>query len=94
MICPKCNSQNVFIQREQSFSVGGSRTTYSHGHGPLYWLLIGWWIWIFKMMLAICTLGLSLLFRKKKGTANTVSTNKVFNKTVAVCQNCGFHWKV
>jgi len=71
------------------------------GHGCLWWAFIGWWAWIFKFMWetikACCTMGLSLIFRRKKHGAvggKTVTASKTFNKTVAVCQNCGHHWKI
>lgn len=105
-ICPKCGSNNITFQREQTASIGGSLHSFGGGktgHGIFYWLFIGWWFWIFKfimwmfkVMLAICTLGLSTLFtRKKKGKigGKTITASKSINRTVAVCQNCGHTWK-
>lgn len=98
--CPKCGSSNIVYQREQSASIGGSVHSFSAGKskGCLYWLLFGWWVWIFKFTWEIfkfcCTCGLSLFFRKKKAHGSTISASKSINKTVAVCQQCGNTWKV
>lgn len=96
--CPKCGSDNISYQRETTGTIGGSRHTISSGHGCLYMALIGWWIWIFKLMWEMikfgCTCGLSLFFRKKKATGRTISLSKNINRTVAVCQNCGNTWKL
>ena len=93
--CPRCNSNNISFQREQSGSVGASKTTFRGGHGCLYWLLIGWWMWFFKAIFHICTLGIFLLIRRrKKLVANTVTGTKNINRTMAVCQSCGNSWKV
>lgn len=43
-----------------------------------------------RAMLIICTCGLWLLVGKRKGTGKT----KIQNETVAICQNCGYTWKV
>lgn len=102
MKCPKCGSENVLVQREEvsssSTSVHGLVENKKH-HGIIWWVCIGWWwkigVMIEKFVLAVCTMGLSLLFRKKKRyTATTVTDTKVKNKTVAVCQNCGKTWNV
>lgn len=97
-VCPKCGSENITYQREQTASVGGSTHTFKAkgSHGILYWLFIGWWLWMFKWIMAMCTLGISLLFtRKKKGkvVGKTVTATKSINRTMAVCQNCGNSWK-
>lgn len=104
--CSKCGSENISFQREQTASLGGSLHSFGGGktgHGIMYWLFIGSWIWIFKLtfwmikgMLAICTLGFSTLFtRKKKAkiTGKTFTASKTFHHTVAVCQDCGNSWK-
>lgn len=101
--CPKCNSANINYQREQNTSIGGGihKLNRTSGHGCLYWLLFGWWVWIFKLMWEmlkfLCTCGLSLFFRKKSTKAadgHTISASKSFNRTMAVCQSCGHSWKV
>ena len=45
---------------------------------------------ICRVFLIICTLGLWLLIGRRKGTDKT----KFNNKTVALCQNCGYKWDV
>lgn len=89
MQCPKCGSENVNIQREQTGTIGGARTYGKKHHGLLYFLLIGWWIWILKLILIPITIWFG-----KRDKLNTVTAQKTFNKTVAVCQNCGHHWKI
>ncbi len=99
--CPKCGSSNILYQREQSSSIGGSIHSFreKRGHGCLYGLCFGWWIWIFKLIyeiFKIClTCGLSLFFRKNKNSikGKTLSFSKSLNRTMAVCQNCGNSWK-
>lgn len=96
--CPKCGSNNISFQRETMGTFGGAYTSISKGHGCLYWMFVGWWFWIFKFMWELlkfcCTGGLSLLFKKKKAGAKTISASKNINRTVAVCQNCGHSWKI
>lgn len=51
MNCPKCNSENVIIQREQSSSIGvGTNTVVikepKKSKGCLYWLF---GLWIFTL---------------------------------------------
>lgn len=97
MTCPKCGSENVLVTREQGGSVGGAIHTVSTGHGCMWWLTIGWWKWIFDLILwpfkALFNLFTLGLFRRKKGHAYTVNANKTVNHTVAVCQNCGHTWR-
>jgi len=105
--CSKCGSDNISYQREQTASFGGSFHKFGggkSGHGCLWWLFVGWWIWIFwvfkfmfDVILACCTLGLSLLFRRKRNSGingGAIIANKSINRTMAVCQNCGHSWKV
>lgn len=102
-ICPKCGSTNVNFQREQTASVGGSLHSFGggkKGHGIIYWIFIGcWWVpikWMCKWIMAISTLGISLLFTRKKKdkiSGKTVTASKSINRTMAVCQNCGNSWK-
>lgn len=97
-ICPKCGSENISFQREQTASIGGSTHLFGNkkGHGILYWCVIGWWLWMVKAMLAIGTLGISTLFTRKKKNklvGKTVTASKTINRTMAVCQNCGKSWK-
>lgn len=77
MTCPKCGSENVNIQMVQT---GASSKTKNKG---CLFTLVRW-------LLIICTLGLWLVFGKKKASTKT----KFQNKKVAICQNCGNQWEV
>lgn len=78
MKCPKCKSENVNIQAITEIK--------NKHHSILYWLFIGWWLeaimWIFLTLPW-------LIFKILK-------PNKVTSKThtKAICQNCGYDWKV
>ena len=96
MFCPNCGSDKVIIQQVTQASESKTQTKhYETHHGCLYWVLIGWWIWIFKVMwdltLMLFTGGLSIFFKKKNQVGKSVgtTTTKNVNKTVATCQNCG-----
>ncbi len=100
MICPKCGSENVFIQQVQTGATSKTKTkTYSNKMGCMWWVLVGWW-WIPTK--DICRLFIDLLFifpmffrRKKRiGEETGKTTTKMKNKTMAICQNCGYNWKV
>lgn len=43
-----------------------------------------------RLCLIICTCGLWLLVGKHKGTEKT----KIKNRTIAICQNCGYKWEI
>lgn len=89
MKCPKCSSENVIVQREQTGSIGGARTYGKKHHGLIYFFLIGWWLLMFKLIF----IPFRILFGKRN-KITTLTAQKTFNKTVAVCQNCGNSWKV
>ena len=78
MNCKKCNSENVIIQRVS--------ITKRKKKGLGYWLLFGWLIdlllWIFLTLPRL----LIALFVPKK--------TKTEVHTEAVCQSCGYSWKV
>lgn len=102
MKCPKCGGEDVIVQREQISSKSESTFVLvnNNHHGIIWWLFIGWWwrliIVCLKFVLAVCTLGLSLPFtkRKKSYSAKGFTNTKSQNNTVAVCQNCGKAWHV
>ena len=77
MKCPKCGSDNVNVQIVQT----GAKTS-TKGKGCLFG--------IGRALLVICTLGLWLVFAKKKAKSKT----KFINEKQAVCSNCGNSWKV
>ena len=94
--CPKCGSDNISYQREQTGSVGvGTNTVYvqpaKRGHGCFYWCFIGWWLkpiyWI--------SIGWwwNLFFGRRKRGGLGFRANKSLNRTVGICQNCGHTWK-
>ena len=78
MQCPKCGSNNVNVQ---AVSIVKNKK-----HGCLYWLCVGWWLepimWLF--------LTLPWLIIK------IFEPNKVKTKVkgYAVCQDCGYKWRV
>ena len=96
MTCPKCGSENVLVQREQTASIGANtqKIKGEKRHGCMYWLCFGWLISVFKAIFHVCTLGLFRRKRKELGKTTGVNAQKTFNRTTAVCQNCGHHWKV
>ena len=104
MNCPKCGSENVTSQTFQenlgtsTISKTKSRTK-TVGHGVLYWIFLGWWIWLPKLILWIIAFPFMLilrLFRKKKtkGSSTTVEStvNNIQYKTVYTCADCGNSW--
>lgn len=96
MNCPKCGSENVLIQREQTASVGAGTNKVviqesKKSKGCLYWLMCGWLIDMVKFM---CFGWIKLFFGGRKRKGLNLHVNKTFNKTVAVCQECGHTWKV
>lgn len=97
MICPKCKSENVLIQKEQtaSFGAGTNKVVIQpteKSNGCIYWLIIGWW---WKPIYWLC-IGWwwGILFGKKKKSGLNFHANKSLNRTIAICQNCGNSWKV
>jgi len=78
MQCKKCNSENVSIQKVS--------TTKKKKKGLGYWLLFGWFIdlllWLF---LTIPRLLIAMFVPKK---------TKTVVHTEAVCQSCGYSWKI
>lgn len=96
MACPKCGSENVTYQREQTGSIGAGTNKVviqapKKAHSCSYWLFIGWW-WkpIYWIMIGWWW---NLLFgRRTKGGLN-FRAEKTISRTMAVCQNCGHSWK-
>ena len=97
MVCPNCGSENVNVQREQTGTVGTfTNTVYvqqaKKGHGCLYWLFIGWW-WLPMYWMCIGWWWKPLFSRKKRGGLG-FRADKTLNRTVGICQNCGYTWKI
>lgn len=78
MICKKCGSENVNIQKVS--------VTKRKRKGLGYWLLFGWLIDIVLWMCLTIPRLLIAMFVPKK-TKTTVHTE-------AVCQDCGYSFKV
>lgn len=78
MKCPKCKSENVNVQIVSEVR--------KKRHGIIYWLLIGWWLemimWLF----------LTLPWLIVKILKPTRYKSKITKQ--AVCQSCGYSWKV
>ena len=96
IVCPYCSSDKILIQQVTQGSESKTKTkVYETHHGCLYWVFVGWWIWMFKALLDLfligCTGGLYIFFKKKKQVGKEVgnTTTKNINTTVATCQNCG-----
>lgn len=81
MVCKKCGSENVIVQREQ---IGAKTKTNTKKKGCLFRITRTFLVWI--------TNGFWLLFGKKDKTSK--SKTKTQNRTVAVCQDCGYSWTV
>lgn len=95
MICPRCHSENVIIQTVQTGSIGAGTNRVvieqpKKSKGCLYWLFIGWWAWIFKLMF----LPFTFLFGGRKKSGLNFQATKTLTKTVATCQSCGNSWTV
>ena len=78
VVCKKCNSSNVTIQ---AVSVSKRKRK-----GILYWLFIGWWLEIFMWLFLTLPWLIIKIFKPKKYKEKITST--------AVCQSCGYNWKV
>lgn len=78
MKCPKCNNENVLIQ--------AVTTVKNKRHGVLYWLFIGWWLEIIMWLFLTLPWLIIKIFKPNKVKSNTHSE--------AVCQSCGYRWKV
>ena len=81
MNCPKCNSTNVTVTREEVGSKTKKKGVGAGGHINN----------TARGLTAVCTLGLSnIVWKKSKGTNKT--TNQ--NVTIGICQDCGNTWEI
>ena len=82
MKCRKCGSTNVTLN-----VVNEKRVEKVH-HGCVWWLFVGWWWipakWIFFTLPALI---LKIFVPAKMKLHKRQYTE-------AVCQNCGYHWRV
>ena len=82
MNCPKCGSENVTSQTFQE-NLGTSTIsktkskTKTVGHGVLYWIFLGWWIWLPKLIHWIIAFPYMLILRlfRKKSMKNKTKNN-------------------
>lgn len=81
MTCPKCGSPNVSVQ-----VVNEAQLKTKH-KGVLYWLCVGWWWlpikWLFLTLPAL----IIKIFRPKKKQIKNIQ------RTMCVCQTCGYTWE-
>ena len=102
MICKKCGSENIetqLFQEDLGASHISTTKTSQLGHGILYWIFLGWWIWIFKLILwfiAFIPMAILKILRKKKTKSTTVESTvrNIQYRTVCTCKNCGYVWSV
>ena len=73
--CPRCGGTMNF--QATSYAKNKAR------HGPLYWLLIGWWL--HPILWIVFTLPM-LIWR----IINPNRKQRVQTTTVGVCQSCGY----
>lgn len=80
MRCRRCGSENISVQM-----VSENKLKSKH-HSILYWLIIGWWLhpilWLFFTI--------PMIFGKLFGFKKQKLVTK--HKSMAVCQECGYHW--
>ena len=81
MQCPKCKSENVNVQAVTEII--------KKKRGLLWWLFIGWWWSMIKLVLWVFYFVPMLIIRAIRGS-------KVKSKTTtqAICQACGHRWKI
>ena len=94
--CPRCGSQHLSYQFVNTGTVGAATNTVvvmpaKKSKGCLYWVLIGWW-WAPIHGLTKGITHLAFGGRKKAGL--NFNANKILNKKMAICQNCGYSWQV
>ena len=78
MKCEKCSSEKVIVQLEQ---VNAKTNT---GTGGILHILYT----CFRLFMCLCLIG---FFMPKRLSS---SKTKYKNKTIALCQNCGFKWEI
>lgn len=83
MTCPKCGNSNVNLQ-----VVNQSQLVAKH-HSIMWWICIGfWWVPIKWLIFTVPALIFKIFgIGKRQKIKNTIY------KT-AVCQNCGYNWKI
>ncbi len=82
MTCLRCKSNNINVQM-----VSESHLKDKH-HSFLYWMFIGWWLHLLLWFFFTIPMILGKIFGAKDKKLVTR------HKSIAVCQNCGYHWKI
>lgn len=81
MQCPKCQSNNVNVN-----VVNEVKLKTKH-RGIIWWLLVGWWwIPIKWFVFTVPALIIAIFGRKKQKAVN-------IQKTMCICQDCGYSWE-
>ena len=81
MQCKKCGSENINTQ-----VVNEVQLVNDH-HGCLWWVCVGWyWVPIKWLFLTLPALIVKIFKPKKRKAKNN-------QKTVYVCQDCGYSWE-
>ncbi len=83
MNCPKCNSNNVIINMQEIGSKTQKKSN-SIGHKMVHSTM--------RKTTGLFTFGISNLFIPKKLEGKEKTKNKLVK--IAVCQNCGYDWKI
>lgn len=91
--CPNCRSTDITFQREHSGIVGAHTNTVvvkeaKRNKGLLYWLFFGWWYWL------MFGWWIRLIFGGGSHGGLGYSASKDINRTIAMCQDCGYTWTV
>ena len=78
MVCKKCKSTNVTVQAVTEIK--------KKRKGVLYWLFIGWWLEMIMWVVLTLPWLIIKIFKPKE------YKNKI--TSMAVCQDCGYSWRV
>ena len=78
MKCKKCGSENVNVQ-----AIGVVKNKH---HGLAYWLCFGWLVDLMLWLFLTIPRLIVAIFKPKKV--------KTKIKSYAVCQECGYKWKI
>lgn len=88
--CPQCHSSNIIFQREQAGKIGvglsQNKVAPPKRKKSCLELMLFGWFYILKFVFYDWWVG------RYKGNAS-VSASGTINRTVAVCQNCGYTWR-
>jgi hypothetical protein len=78
VVCKKCKSSNVNVQAVTEIK--------KKRKGVLYWLFIGWWLEMIMWVFLTLPWLIIKIFKPKE------YKNKI--TSMAVCQDCGYSWRV